>query len=248
MDLAYASMLDLLIAAVLIGSVVFGVRKGLIRSAVSLVGGIVALILALSFSSSLGGYIDKNYVNSPMREWLIEQLPPVAEGTTASDIDFDDLFESRPDYLKDVCSFLQVDLDDVAAHYRELKTDGVNQAKSAIITYMVDPFSFSVSRVIAFAVIFAAAMLAILVISLFSKFLNNLPIIRQMDKLGGGILGGITGILFCFILVAIVSTGSKYVLRNKTPSEHAKIRQNTILYKVFYAIDPLQHFFGGAAD
>ena len=245
MNLAYSTGLDLLVVAVFAVCILLGVRRGLIRSIISLAGSIVALILALVFSSSLGGYIDANYINAPMREWLINQLSPAAstEQVSSSQIDFDDLFANRPQFFTDTCEFLNIDADQVQEQYRQLKTDGIEQAKSAIVTTMVDPLSSVISRVIAFAVIFIAAMLAIFIISLFSRFLNNLPIIRKMDKLGGGLLGAVVGLLITFILVAIISTGSKYFLKDSSAEERTAIRDKTVLYKIFYTIDPLRFLF-----
>lgn len=248
MDLAISTTLDLILVAILGISIFLGVRRGLIRSVISLVGSIVALILALIFSSSLGGYIDANYVNAPMREWVIDQLSASAKEVSATEIDFDDLLANRPGFFTETCEFLGVNVDEIASSYESMKADGIEQAKSAIITEMVDPLSSVISRVLAFAVIFLAAMIAIVVISLFSRFLNNLPIIRKMDKLGGGLLGAITGILICFIVVAIVSTGSKYVLKDRTAAERDNIREKTVLYKIFYQMDPLTHLFETATD
>ncbi len=247
MDLAISTTLDLLIVAILGVSIFLGVRQGLIRGAISLGGSIVALVLALIFSSALGGYIDANYINAPMREWTVNQFSASAESVSATELDLDDLFENKPGFFLETCDFLGVDVEKTAQSYEEMKVNGVEQAKSAIITQMVDPLSSLVSRVIAFAVIFLAAMIAIVVISLFSRFLNNLPILRKMDKLGGGIFGAVTGILICFIVVAIVSTGMKYVLRDRSPKELQNINDKTVVYKIFYKLDPLTQLFEAKA-
>ncbi len=248
MDLALSTTLDLVIVAILAFSIFLGIRRGLIRSIISLVGSIVALVLALIFSANLGVYIDANYVNAPMREWAINQLTASAENVSATDLDFDDLFENRPEFFTETCEFLGVDVDEMAASYETMKADGIEYAKSAIVTEMVDPLSALISRVIAFAVIFLVAMLSIVIISLFSKFLTNLPIIRKMDKLGGGLLGAVTGILICFIVVAIIATGSKYVLRDRTPAELEAIKDKTVVYKIFYNLDPLTNLFEAKAE
>jgi uncharacterized membrane protein (DUF485 family) len=162
---------------------------------------------------------------------------------SATDLDFDDLFANQPEFFTETCDFLGVDVNEIASKYETLKTDGAEHAKSAIITEMVDPLSALVSRVIAFAIIFLAAMIVIIVISGFSKFLKNLPIIRNLDKLGGGILGAVTGILISLIVVAILSTGAKYVLRDRSPAELEEIKNKTVVYKVFHNLDPITHLF-----
>lgn len=245
MNLVLSTFLDVLIVAIVGLSIFFGVRRGLIRTAIHLFGSIIALILALIFSGPLGEYIDTNYVNTPMREWTVNQLT-VEKDPSATDVDFDGLFAERTSFLVETCNFLGVDVDEMYRSYQELKADGLEQAKSAILAKMVDPLSSVISRAIAFGVIFLAAIIAIIVISLFSKFLNHLPLVRKLNKLGGGILGGITGVLLSFILVAIFSTASKYVLKDSTPEERTEIRDNTIVYKVFYNLNPLNGLFDTA--
>jgi len=246
MNVAMSTLLDLLIVAIIGVSIFLGIRRGLIRSVIQLAGSVVALILALVFSASLGSYIDANFVNAPMREWVIGQLSVSDENVSATELDFDDLFASRPEFLVETCDFLGVNLDEIQASYESLKTDGVESAKSAIVTRMVDPLSAVISRAIAFAVIFLVATIAILVISLFSRFLDKLPVVKQMNKLGGGILGAVTGLLLCFILVSIVSTASKYVMKDYTAEDRDQIRENTIVYKIFYNINPLGSLFDPA--
>lgn len=243
MIIAMSTLLDLLMIAILGVSIFLGIKRGLVRSVIRLVGSIVALILAITFSSPLGSYIDANYVNSPMREWAVDRLSASVETVSPTELDFDDLFENRPAFFTDACDFLGVNVDEMQASYEAMKLDGVDQAKSAIVTQMVDPLSSVISRAIAFAVIFVAAMIAILVISMFSKFLTKLPVIKKMDKLGGGILGGITGILLCFIVVAIFSSASKYVLKDYSPEQQESLRDNTIVYNVMYSLNPFTGMF-----
>ena len=246
MDLAISTLLDFLLVAILGLSIYLGFRHGLIRSAISLVGSVIALVLALVFSSGLGNYIDAKYVNAPMRSWVINQCTVAVEDVSVKDIDFDDLFARRPEFFTETCTFLSVDVDEMQTAYEELKADGVDNAKSAIVTRMVDPMSAVISRVLAFGVIFLAAMIAISVITLFSKFLTNLPIVKKLDKLGGVILGIVTGALISFIVVAVISTGSKYVLRDYSAQRLDTIREKTVLYKLVLRMDPLTGLFEAA--
>ena len=243
MNLVLGTFLDILIVAIVGLSIFFGIRRGLIRTAIHLFGSIIALVLALIFSAPLGEYIDNNYVNGPLSNWTLNQLSSKSD-PSVTEVDFDGLFASRESFLLETCDFLGVDVDEMSAEYqKDIETEGRDAAKSTILSKMVKPLSSVISRAIAFGVIFLVAIVAIVVISLFSKFLNHLPIVRKMNKLGGGILGGLTGILLCFIIVSIVSTASKYVLKSAKPEERDAIRENTIVYKVFYKINPLSSLF-----
>lgn len=243
MDIAISTFLDIVLLAVLALSVYFGYRHGLIRSAIRLVGSIVALIVALTFSASLGNYIDNNYVNAPMREWVVDRLSASVDQVSATEVNFDDLFENRPEFFVEVCSYLDVDIEDLQREYEALKSEGSDSAKSALVSRMVDPMSAVVSRVIAFFVIFIAALIAICVISLFSRFLTNLPIVRNLDKFGGLAVGLVTGVLLSFILVSVVSIGSKYVLKDYSAEQIDSIFEKTVVYETVSKINPLNSLF-----
>lgn len=243
MDIAISTFLDIVLLAVLALSVYFGYRHGLIRSAIRLVGSIVALIVALTFSASLGNYIDNNYVNAPMREWVVDRLSASVDQVSATEVNFDDLFENRPEFFVEVCSYLDVDIEDLQREYEALKSEGSDSAKSALVSRMVDPMSAVVSRVIAFFVIFIAALIAICVISLFSRFLTNLPIVRNLDKFGGLAVGLFTGVLLSFVLVSVVSIGSKYVLKDYSAEQIDSIFEKTVVYETVSKINPLNSLF-----
>lgn len=243
MDIAISTFLDVVLLAVLALSVYFGYRHGLIRSAIRLVGSIVALIVALTFSASLGNYIDNNYVNAPMREWVVDRLSASVDQVSATEVNFDDLFENRPEFFVEVCSYLDVDIEDLQREYEALKSEGADSAKSALVSRMVDPMSAVVSRVIAFFVIFIAALIAICVISLFSRFLTNLPIVRNLDKFGGLAVGLFTGVLLSFVLVSVVSIGSKYVLKDYSAEQIDSIFEKTVVYETVSKINPLNSLF-----
>ena len=104
MNLVLSTFLDILIVAIVGLSIFFGVRRGLIRTAIHLFGSIIALVLALIFSAPLGEYIDTNYVNTPMREWTVNQLT-VGDDPSVTDVDFDGLFSDRASFLVETCEF-----------------------------------------------------------------------------------------------------------------------------------------------
>ena len=241
MNWAISSGLDIAIVLIFAFCIFFGVRRGLVKSIIGLVGNIVALILAIVFSAGLGEYLDTNYVNASMRGWLVNQLTSSSEEAAPSDVDLDDLFANTPDFFVNVCEFLGVDMEQLQSDYENWKTEGEDQAKSAVITAMVNPISSIASRVIAFALIFIIASLGIFLLSLLIHLIVQLPVIRHLDKTGGGVLGALSGLLLVFVLVSVFSAGTKYFLRGKTDEEREQITQGTILYKVFEDINPLQN-------
>ena len=246
MGIAIAIGLDIIVAAILVISIVSGVKRGLVKSLISLVGNIAALVVALIFSVQLGTYLNDHYIRTPLYDWTVNQLTsdPDNSDTSIEDVDMEDLFENRPEFFTNLCEYMNIDIDEMNQRYEEFRANGEEQAKSAVIDVMVEPISNAVSRVIAFIIIYILALIAVKLITLVSHVITKLPIIRSFNKLGGGMIGVVIGILISFIFVSMVHLSSPYILRNMPISERTQIFESTTIYKFVYKMNPLSLTFG----
>lgn len=241
MNIALSTGLDLLVVAILALCIVLGCRKGLVRSVIGLLGKIISLVAAFFLSENLGVYLDKNYMHTPMRQWLINQLSPTAENINASltSLDLDSLFSERPDFFVNIANLLNVNIDDMATRYLSIKTQGVEQAKAAIIDVMISPVSSVLSRIAAFLIIFIVCSVGVAVLWWLSDLIINLPIVRQIDTLGGAVFGALNGILVVFVTVSVIGLSSQYLLKDMTYEDRESIVEGTILYEQFKNINPI---------
>lgn len=236
-------LLDLSVVVVFLLCLAHGIRRGLIRSVIGLVGSLAALVIAILFSSALGSVIDARWVNEPVREWISDAVSAESAPGTEGSLDLDAALAENPQALERICSVLGLDQAAVSAEYETLKQKGTETAQKAILSYLADPFSAAVSRVIAFVVLYLAAFLAILLLSLVSKIVTKLPVIRQADRLGGAVIGILTGVVLSFVFVTAVSVFSGYLFRNQTETERTEIREHTVVYKRLYELNPLDRLF-----
>jgi len=245
LDIAISTGLDLSIVIIFIWFISMGINRGLIHSVISLFGKVVSLIVAFIFSENLGVYIDRTYIHAPLRQWLVNELSPTADNVTASltDLDLESLFRDLPDFFLNVIDFLGVDLQSVSETYDSIALQSIEQAKAAVIDVMVSPISATISRVIAFAVIFLICCVAVSILWWLSDFIINMPIIRQLDKVGGLIFGILNSFLISFVVVAVLNVGSGYFMKDRTLESRQKITENTIIYKYFNEYNPLNAIF-----
>ena len=245
MDIAISTGLDLAIVIIFIIFISMGVNRGLIRSVISLCGKVVSLIVAFVFSGNFGAYIDKTYVHAPLRQWLVDELSPTAENVSASitNLDLESLFRELPEFFLNVVDFLGVDVNSISSTYDSIAQQNIEQAKSAVIDVMVSPISSMISRVIAFALIFLICCIAVSVLWWLSDFIVNMPIIRQLDKVGGVVFGILNSFLISFVVVAVLNVSSGYFMKNRTLESRQKITENTIIYKYFNEYNPLNTIF-----
>ena len=241
MDIALSTGLDILVASILIICIVLGARKGLVRSVIGLFGKIVSLAAAFFLSENLGVYLDQHYIHAPMRQWLINQLSPTAEGVNASlsDLDLNSLFGQQPKFFMDIVDLLNIDFSQLMTKFLSVKEQGGDQAKAAIIDYMISPLSATVSRIAAFIIIFIVCAIGVAVLWWLSDLIINLPIVKQLDTLGGVVFGALNGILIVFVAVSVLGVSSQYILRDKTYEERQSIVNGTFVYKHFKKINPI---------
>ena len=245
MDIAISTALDLSIVIIFVVFISLGVNRGLIRSVIGLFGKVVSLIVAFIFSENLGVYIDRTYVHGPLRQWLVNELSPTADNVTASitDLDLESLFINLPSFFTNITDFLGFDTDALHSQYEAIAQQSVEQAKAAVIDAMISPLSAIVSRVVAFALIFLLCCIAISVLWWLSDLIINIPIIRQLDKLGGVVFGIMNSFLIAFVAVAVINIGSSYFMKNRTLESRQKITENTMLFKHFNEYNPLNTLF-----
>ncbi|MDF2686391.1 MAG: putative rane protein [Clostridia bacterium] len=245
MDLAISAGLDIIIVVIFLLCFIIGANKGLIKSVISLLGKIASLIIAFIFSENLGIYINTNYIREPMQKWLVNSLSATSEGMDVSlaDLNLDQLFKDMPDFFKNIGDFLKINLPSMGEKYEAWKENGIEQAKSAVTSAMVAPLSELISRIIAFIIIFILCCIVVSIIWWLSDLIVNIPVIRQLDKLGGALFGIVNGILLTFIIVSIINISSTYILKDRTAEQRQSILDKTFIYKIVNDINPLNSLF-----
>lgn len=246
MNLVISLILDVLVVGIFVAAVAISASRGLVKGIAGLFGNILALIIAFTFSAQLGNYLNEQYLREPLRDWVVNQMTadPTSESTDVSDVDFDELFANTPQFFRDLTSYLGMDIQDLQQKYEESKKNGIEQAKSAVVEYMVNPLSGVVSRVIAFFLLYLLALLAVRILWWLSDLIAKIPIVRTFDKAGGALLGVVTGLLLVFVFTAILHFSSPYVLKEKSISERTEIYEGTILYRRVCEANPMASIFG----
>lgn len=241
MDIALSTGLDILVVAILIICIVLSARKGLVRSVIGLLGKIASLVAAFFLSANLGAYLDQHYIHAPMRQWLINYLSSTPEGVNASleSLDLNSLFGQKPKFFTDIVDFLNIDFSQLMTRFLSVKEQGGEQAKAAIIDSMISPLSATVSRIAAFIIIFIVCSIGVAVLWWLSDLIINLPIVKQLDTLGGVVFGALNGILIVFVAVSVLGVTSQYILRDKPYEERRQIVNGTFVYKHFEKFNPI---------
>ena len=203
-----AIILDLLILAVIVLSVFTAYKKGLIKTAFSLIGGVVAVVLAINLSTPVGNWIDEKFVGPAVRKTVLTAVngSDLAESydQALESIDVVDKLQEMPESLCTFLETLNVDIDSIVDSANKTQEDTL-AAKEKLIDSIVQPVSKTISKAIALIGLVIALFVVIFIASrLLDAVFRLLPFASGINKTGGLIFGALRAVLIVLILGAVI--------------------------------------------
>lgn len=193
---------DVIVLLIVALTVFLGYRRGFLRTIVQLVGCLLALILAFSFSQTVSTWV----YDTMLRDTVYEKIETAWQDTTASGAatlsdKVESMTEALPGFVKSVW-----DPESVTKELQQFLNSGETaQSASVFLTDTVlRPILVTVIRFIAFLILYALLMVAVKLLVKLIKPLSRLPLIRQADGVLGAVSGFLKGILFAFVAVTIL--------------------------------------------
>ena len=178
-------IVDIIILAVVVLSGFIGMKKGFTVCVVNLLAVIIALVLALLLCKPLANVIIQNTeIDENLQTTIASGLPMNGEEIAI------DANTNLPEGIK---------------NYLSNTANTLNDAKNNTIESVSRTLAEEIIIVVSFIVIFIVARAILLVVKVLSKIVNKLPILKQLDKAGGFIVGLIEGLLFVYSMLAIIS-------------------------------------------
>lgn len=199
-------ILDLIILAIFILSVIFGYKKGLIKVIFNLCAFVISLIITLILYTPVTNWImkntefDENIKNTIIENGIIEE----ADRTDS---------EEEQNYIQKYVNDVVVDT-----------TNNVVEESAGIIAEKV------VAIVVAI-LLFIVVRIIMILLKFVIGGIANLPIIKQFDKLGGTIYGILVGLLIIYIILAIMF----FIVSINNNETILNLINTSIISKVLYA-------------
>ncbi len=179
-------IVDIIIIAIVILSLILGRHKGLTVCLVNFFSLIIALVVALMFYKPVGTYFRENTpIGENVKQVIKENLPMNDEELKVEDN-----------------SILPVGM----KKYINEQAKNANNAKDEAIENISTQLSTEVINIVSFVGIFIIARAILLLVKILSKIINKLPILKQIDHLGGAVIGAIEGVIIVYFAFAVIST------------------------------------------
>lgn len=233
-----AIILDILVLGIIGVSVFLAWKKGMIKTIFSLVGGIAAIVLAVSMSTPVANWINEEYVSPSVRKTVLTAINGSDVGKSYDEalasVDVVDKLQEMPPKLRSFLEKLDIDVEAIVSSADKTKEDSV-AAKEKLVNSIADPVSETVSKAIALVGLFVIFFLALLVATfLLDKVFSVLPFAKSINKSGGVIFGLIRALLLVFVLGAVA-----YGLASGNVLLSMEELNKTFLMKWINAINPI---------
>lgn len=225
MKITPAILIDLILLAVLVVTMVRYAKKGFVSGLISLVGSLISLALAWIVSGSVSPVVFENFFKSGLTERMAEALQK--QGASGVSTILDGLSAFLPQRF----------LDDIAGRASELFHSGAPDLAQRVVEELIAPLVVPLITVVLFFATFVLCrvLVSLLVTSLTN--LNKIPVIGGVNRLLGIAVGFAAGLIH--VLLGLCLLWAVVVITNGTlPGLNDAALSGSILYRLFSAYNP----------
>lgn len=200
-------VVDLIIVAVMLLFIFLGYKKGLTGSLIKLLSFVIAIVLAVILYKPVGNVVIENTtIDDNIRTSLNETFG---------------VQENKQE---------EKNKENVPSSIMNNINKEIENATDEVKTNVIDETTKTVVYVGSAIVIFLAVKVVLLIVSLFTSQITKLPIIRQVDKIGGLAYGAIEGVVIVYAILAVISLTSVIWANNAVVMAIGKSTLGEMLY------------------
>ena len=218
-------LIDALILAIFVFTCIAGYKNGFVKTVISFLKNIIALVFAVLFSSRVGLFLYDNFFKSICEKITLDRFAEWL-GVDGGNLDIGPLLNAEHSEFLKYVENLGVDIDTLAEKYNEYG----DKTGELMAEYIAQPLGMTVSKVSAFILIFVVAVLLINVVGFIIGKIVKLPILNATNKFLGLVLGVVLGVIFVFVFVSILDLILPYIKLGGESLGSGDFKNGTFLY------------------
>ncbi len=198
--------IDFVVIGLIAAFAIAGLFKGFIMSVYKLVAFVVCIFAAIKFSPVLSDIISKTSIYSWIKNAIVKNLPLIGKEAFASS-------EAVSGAAGTEAVLGTLRLPEVFKESLHGKLPSPDQLinTEGIVNAIGDELTKMIVSVLSLIVLYIVLRIIMAIVGLLLKGISELPVFKQINKLGGFILGALQGFLTIYIICAIL------VLFNSNP-------------------------------
>lgn len=223
-------IIDIVVAAVLLGFAVYGGKRGLFRALSGLLAVVVALVGAGIIAATFTTPVTK--IVTPLIAGHIEEKVEnaMAVQSAGSGVQMPEADTEDPSAIQDLLAILGLD-DEVRSRLAEEVEEKVRDTGASIAAAVVESMARSFIYGTLYILSFAVLLLLMKVLIGAMDLVLKLPLLRGLNTLGGAAVGLVEGALLLFLAV--------WVLRRLGVSFESEALAEAHILRIFTANTPL---------
>lgn len=175
-------ILDVIVVAIIALNVYLCYKKGLVNLAVGLIAVVAAIILSVILYKPVTNLVIENTeFDEAIENTIVETFTP--EGVDAGQVRY-----------VGILSFLETEAENV-----------INDTKNEVVYNTANVMAEKILNLIVFIIIFTVVRVALFVLTFVADAITSLPILKQLDDVGGILYGLVKALLIIYVILAIVS-------------------------------------------
>lgn len=198
---------DIIIVAVIVLFALIGVKRGIAKTILNLAGLVLTAISAYYLSSFLSQFIYDSF----LKQTVITNIQQIIE-QNGIDYALNNCLEAVPQWINGILSFFAgifgVSLDEFESQL--IIPSDISSSTSQVVESAVAPVVTSVLSIIFVIVLFIMIFIIVKKLIRLASGVFNIPVIKQINQLLGGIFGLAEGLLVVFIAVNIFDIVTGY--------------------------------------
>lgn len=231
-------ILDVVVVAIFVLTVLAGFRKGFIDSVIGFVGLLAALVVAFFASAVVADAVYTACIEKPVQAAIVETIDEAAAETGASlQENLQKAEEALPGFVKSLMDKNDVSLTGLADKAETGVQNTGEQIAVAVTEKVVRPAMTMLIRCIAFILLFVLLMILCSFLGkILGKIIKHSPF-KGPDKLLGGALGAVKGFLWVLLAVTVIQMIAGFTADDALISK--KSIEETTVVKAIAEINPI---------
>lgn len=177
-------IVDLIIGIIIILFLIIGYKKGLVFCLINLATFIVAIVLAFALCSPVAELVkNTTEIDENMKSFIVSHMPGGEEIDLKAN-------EQLPEPIRNAI---------------DGSVTSINEAKEKAIDATATEITNNVLKAICFVAIFFLVKILMLVLKVVSRIFTKIPVIEQINTLGGMIVGALEGLILVYVIFGVIS-------------------------------------------
>ena len=200
-------LMDLIIIAILVLSIIMGYKKGLINVVFNIFAFFIALIATIILYRPVANIIINNTeIDDKIKSAIINNTTEEKQSEESSSN------TGMQKYIEDAIK------------------NTADEAKSQVIETVANTVSIRVVEILTSIILFIVIRAVLIVLKVFTQAIANLPLIKQFNELGGVVYGIAKGLVIIYIILTIMY----FVVSINGKGNIAEAINNSYITKILY--------------